>query len=1439
MMRRRSRLISLVATTALVLSLLPVGPASGAVAGSEVPAKQTMVTTHAGPNGNTVKVENLERDVTGIDIYRSETEGATGTKLNSTPVEGAIYRDETAEPGVQYFYTVKVASRDAAAASDKDRAKTSDVLTQVKANVKKVHERSTARQTRRDRTAKSEAEVPAKKDARAVSQGTVSAMSTTHGTPSGVTTLTGGDTWTPAGSPYFIRGDIVVPAGKTLTILPGTRIYFDTAASGAATEFPAPGVQSVTTKADLIIHGKIVAKGTATKPILFTSIRSWATSATTDGLPAEGDWGTVFTDSRDASEIDYCNFEFAKYGVWGHQTCRPYVTNSTFERYAGGPFPWAAVAFTNPWPNATTPKIKIVGNKIYGDGTDGIDVVYDAQGYNTLDRVVDAYVANNDVTCAYPIYWYADDTSKGAPHGGKYGNVLVKGTITGNTLRSNSSEAIYLDAEAKGDGTSASITTAMSNNTIVSEDDYGIYAEAYGYGVGSGADVKPTLSGDKVTAYYDAFYGYAESTDTTEQNYGYAFVRPQFTNCELRSFDDDGVYIEAYAYGKGAANTNAVFTGGKVESNEYYGVYAYAESEWGSASSSPSFTNTDINAYYGYEGIYAESYTYQAGKAQANPRFVDGTIRAPYDDGIVAYAWAMGTGSGEAKPYVKNSTIDSYDYSIDAECYGSDGETTGTGTAVVAPTVIDSTLKSYDYSPIYTYSWNGGAGLSECSPVITGSYLEGRYDGYGVEVYPYSYSGPAVAKPVLTDSRVFCSYNALYVYAWRQGSGDLWGSVIASPKLTGTTIENSRCYTSAYIEASNDGAGNATAKPTFTKSTVHNLNYDSYGAEIYAYANKRGTAEVAPVATDSTFKSGCTSMDLYAEGPGSAGHAKANGTFTNCTFSASDCEAVYAEAYDAVTLEVKPTFTECTASSLYDYGYEFYISSSGDTYTTDITVAPVIYKGSIPYSGDGVYVRGYQGTTGAAYAANVTVAPKIIRVPIVSHGDYGLYSYARTYGSGNATNNSYMYMSPMESFYGVENYVGTNTGDAFNNAKVLGASTADRARLESVDDYGVYNYARTTAGSAYNDSQSKYLDISSYSEGIYSGAYASSSLGTEEAVNRSVVIGNAMNPLWGLDGDGVYVYSDAGNVADLVAQPTITGNTITGAQGDGISVEISGAGGDEIMKPTIMSNTILAPQDDGIDVYSSNPSAGSFPVIAKNVITRPYYSGIYVNTTDGYVGKNKVVSPGWGTSTTDEWASGIYWDGAAQWNARVQCNLVTGARGSAIYYVNGAAKTNYNSFADCAGAANRPFVIWYDDAIAPLVPYDARLNWWGTTNATSIGSLVNTPNFAGVKSTMVNTTEPLGSCQPKVVGLWATPAGANVTFTVKFDRWMDTSVTTLKFGRVSPYATYSVTGTWLNANTFRGTRSAAGLPTGVNMYFSGARDWPGAPMWSTSKAFQL
>ncbi len=112
--------------------------------------------------------------------------------------------------------------------------------------------------------------------------------------------LIGNEVWS---GTVTLTGDIVVPSSVTLTIKPGTRVVFPAGSDDTSGgEDPA--------RTELIVHGSLVAVGTAESGITFTS--GTLTS------PQRGDWGgirLVMDEANGSVTISHATIEYATYGI--------------------------------------------------------------------------------------------------------------------------------------------------------------------------------------------------------------------------------------------------------------------------------------------------------------------------------------------------------------------------------------------------------------------------------------------------------------------------------------------------------------------------------------------------------------------------------------------------------------------------------------------------------------------------------------------------------------------------------------------------------------------------------------------------------------------------------------------------------------------------------------------------------------------------------------------------------------------------------------------------------------------------------------------------------------------------------------------------------------------------------------------------------------------
>lgn len=117
----------------------------------------------------------------------------------------------------------------------------------------------------------------------------------------------------------LVTGDVHVPEGVTLTIEPGTKVCFKKISPTSdrnlfGTDSP------YYPQAEIIVTGRMIAKGTKEKPIVFTSA---------EAKPQPADWGTLNILGSKGNVIENCRIEYAYNGIHSHGG-EVLIRNNTF-----------------------------------------------------------------------------------------------------------------------------------------------------------------------------------------------------------------------------------------------------------------------------------------------------------------------------------------------------------------------------------------------------------------------------------------------------------------------------------------------------------------------------------------------------------------------------------------------------------------------------------------------------------------------------------------------------------------------------------------------------------------------------------------------------------------------------------------------------------------------------------------------------------------------------------------------------------------------------------------------------------------------------------------------------------------------------------------------------------------------------------------------------
>ncbi|MGB9618901.1 MAG: right-handed parallel beta-helix repeat-containing protein, partial [Armatimonadota bacterium] len=221
--------------------------------------------------------------------------------------------------------------------------------------------------------------------------------------------INGNTTWHAAGSPYVVSSTLTVNSGKTLTIEPGTIVKF-----------------SYWDAAGLLVNGSLVAQGTASAPIYFTSLKDDSVGGDTNGdgnnsSPARGDWNHILITGAGASgTFDHCVVRYGGYGGYNYNA--PYANLACT---SGG-----AMTVTN----CTVTQSANYG--IYYDGVTSPQVL-DSTIASTSSSFYGIYITN----CPTPNVSRCTIASNG---GGVYMSSCPTPTLNDNTFNGNSSWAAYL-----------------------------------------------------------------------------------------------------------------------------------------------------------------------------------------------------------------------------------------------------------------------------------------------------------------------------------------------------------------------------------------------------------------------------------------------------------------------------------------------------------------------------------------------------------------------------------------------------------------------------------------------------------------------------------------------------------------------------------------------------------------------------------------------------------------------------------------------------------------------------------------------------------------------------------------------------------------------------------------------------------------------------------
>lgn len=151
-----------------------------------------------------------------------------------------------------------------------------------------------------------------------------------------------------------INGDVYVPPGVTLTVMPGTTVKFkriDEKSDQNMFDIVSPYYP----EAELIVRGKIIAKGTSKDKIVFTSQE-------VDARPK--DWGAINLLGSEGNVFEYCKILFAYNAIHGHGSSAVVRYNEFAKNGVGISFKMEEETKDAPWFGKES-NMEIIGNRFY------------------------------------------------------------------------------------------------------------------------------------------------------------------------------------------------------------------------------------------------------------------------------------------------------------------------------------------------------------------------------------------------------------------------------------------------------------------------------------------------------------------------------------------------------------------------------------------------------------------------------------------------------------------------------------------------------------------------------------------------------------------------------------------------------------------------------------------------------------------------------------------------------------------------------------------------------------------------------------------------------------------------------------------------------------------------------------------------------------------
>jgi hypothetical protein len=1066
-------------------------------------------------------------------------------------------------------------------------------------------------------------------------------------------------TWSASACPsgYEVTGDVTVPTSHTLTVSAGTTVYFDTTMEGSL------GTADPSELADLIVDGTLKISGTTAQPVTFTSANAAPSSSS---APAPGDWGYVFFNhtgsAKGGGSMTHLTLQYGE-GL-ATDGVAPSLTHSTVSQVAAGEttatiassivphagidyedVPSGAVVFANDtFDGAEAAGIEVrsdYGHTNFAGGSvaghsftfqltnssvtggyssafdDAVNVESDVNGTSASanNSAIKLDVTGNQIT--QTSHGFGLDVLSYTAPSTVVGTAAITGSFHDNVISGGSSSSgVFFEAQAEDtsstgtktcSGASACVVVPFLHDQISAEDD-AVETEAYAQAGGGRATIStPVGEVKKVVKKRKHHKKVTKLVDVSGGSYS--------------SVDDNAWYIDAEAYGTGAANLsmpivasafNAYDTDVSSDVTAYRGTATNTESARHSTMVSANDQNFYIQTYGSYNSTRPAG---SSGAGNTNLSITGGTYTASSynvqdDDTYGDY------GPANSHVSITGATLTSASDNVYGEVYGSDDGGSGGGTSTVSLT--SDRLTAYD----------------------------GNVDNY---VYGYHQTAPATASVKVSKSTLE-SYNSNSIdnEAYAAEDSGSSGNAATTTNVTSSTVQG--YDTAVYSEAESYYNGTATSSPHVTNSRL--TASDDYGIENYAYSADdagSGAAVGSPVIRGSVINSYDEALYNEVASYYGKGAVTASPQVSSSTLTSDDEYAIYNEGEGTDQAGSSGSATgnpQITSSKVYAYDNAIYNEVYG--YYGSGTGSPVIKNSDVISADDAAIYNevygsedgGFGAATGSpkitnskvraydeiidneiySYGGKSTGSPSISGSTTSSHDDYGIYNEVEStetrVGSGGsaATANPVISGSTVNSYdeaiyNDVYGYRGPATGNPAIKAKSTVASNDDDAIYNEVyADYSEVSKGHTATGNPMIDTSTVWAYDDAIDNNVYS--YEGAAVGNPKATSDTLYSDfdyAIYNEVYG---------SEEGNVGPATANPSISHSTVEAYDQaiyneayayHGTSSTFSKSG-NAVANPSLISSKVQSLFDGGIynEAFGShsdgNGSATGNPKVSSTTV---------------------------------------------------------------------------------------------------------------------------------------------------------------------------------------------------------------------------------------------